>query len=162
VQISARALVSAVPLDVARRELTVVHEQLGVPLSALEPVIVEDSPGPGNVLLITLASDAVTEVVTGFGDKRVAAGAVAGGACREARTYLAADVPVGIHLADQMLVPLALAGGGTFRTLAPTRHTTTNAAVIESFGVARVAFDEQGDGTCTVTVAGEGLSTRQV
>jgi RNA 3'-terminal phosphate cyclase (ATP) len=162
VQISARALVSAVPLDVARRELTVVHEQLGVPLSALEPVIVEDSPGPGNALLITLASDAVTEVVTGFGDKRVAAGAVAGGACREARTYLAADVPVGIHLADQMLVPLALAGGGTFRTLAPTRHTTTNAAVIESFGVARVAFDEQGDGTCTVTVAGEGLSTRQV
>ncbi|PYR34237.1 MAG: hypothetical protein DMF89_02320 [Acidobacteria bacterium] len=28
---------------------------------------------------------------------------------------------------------MALAGGGTFRTLKPTAHTTTNAAVIRRF-----------------------------
>jgi len=41
--------------------------------------------------------------------------------------------PVGRHLADQLLLPLALAGGGSFRTLEPTQHTRTNAGVISRF-----------------------------
>ena len=54
-------------------------------------------------------------MITGFGRKGVPAEQVAGGACDEAAAYLAADVPVGTHLADQLLVPMALAGGGVFR-----------------------------------------------
>ena len=156
VQISAQALVSGVPVKVANRELAVVHEQLAVPWSALEPRVIEDSPGPGNALLITLAADTVTEVVTGFGDKRVSAGAVAGGACREAKAYLTAGVPVGAHLADQLLVPMVLGAGGTFRTLTPTAHTTTNAGVIEAFLGPRVRLDVEDDGTCLVTVTPRG------
>jgi RNA 3'-terminal phosphate cyclase (ATP) len=49
-----------------------------------------------------------------------------------ARAYLAADAPVDAHLADQLLIPLAL-GGGRFRTTTLTPHTHTNAAVIERF-----------------------------
>lgn len=156
VTISAQALVSGVPVKVANRELTVVHEQLDVPWTALEPRVIDDSPGPGNALLISLASDSVIEVVTGFGDKRVSAGAVAGGACREAKAYLASGVPVGAHLADQLLVPMALAAGGTFRTVAPTPHTTTNARVIEAFLGPRVRLDEEDQGTCLVTVTPRG------
>jgi RNA 3'-terminal phosphate cyclase (ATP) len=156
VAISAQALVSGVPLKVAHRELRVVHEQLDVPMSLLEPRVVEDSPGPGNALLLTLASDTVTEVVTGFGDKRVSAGAVAGAACRESKEYLAAGVPVGAHLADQLLVPMVLAAGGAFRTLAPTAHTTTNAGVIEAFLGPRIRLDVHDDGTCLVTVTPRG------
>lgn len=40
---------------------------------------------------------------------------------------------MGIHLADQLLLPLALAGAGGFRTQAVTPHTTTNADVIRRF-----------------------------
>jgi RNA 3'-terminal phosphate cyclase (ATP) len=40
---------------------------------------------------------------------------------------------VGRFLADQLMVPMALAGGGGFMTLPPTRHTTTNAEVIQAF-----------------------------
>jgi RNA 3'-terminal phosphate cyclase (ATP) len=40
---------------------------------------------------------------------------------------------VGPYLADQLLLPMALAGGGSFRTLAPTLHLTTNAEVIRRF-----------------------------
>jgi RNA 3'-terminal phosphate cyclase (ATP) len=40
---------------------------------------------------------------------------------------------VGEYLADQLLLPLALAGGGAFRTLRPTRHTTTNTQVLQKF-----------------------------
>ena len=46
---------------------------------------------------------------------------------------LDARVPVGQHLADQLLAPLALAGGGSFRTLAPSGHTRTDAQVVERF-----------------------------
>jgi RNA 3'-terminal phosphate cyclase (ATP) len=37
------------------------------------------------------------------------------------------------RLADQLLIPMALAGGGSFRTTKPSLHTTTNAEVIHRF-----------------------------
>jgi len=48
---------------------------------------------------------------------------------REAKRYLNAGVPVGEHLADQLLVPMGLAGG-RFRTLLPSAHVTTNLETI--------------------------------
>jgi RNA 3'-terminal phosphate cyclase (ATP) len=75
----------------------------------------------------------------------VSAEQVASDACHEARLLLAACVPVGPHLADQLLVPMALAGGGTFRTVAPSRHALTNADVIRQFVDVPMAFEhEQG------------------
>ena len=50
-----------------------------------------------------------------------------------ARRYLVADVAVGEHLADQLLVPLAVTGGGVFTTLPLSSHTTTNIHVIQCF-----------------------------
>lgn len=44
-----------------------------------------------------------------------------------------AKVSVGEHLADQLLIPMAMAGGGAFRTCMPTLHTQTNAQIIEMF-----------------------------
>ena len=40
---------------------------------------------------------------------------------------------LGPHLADQLVVPMAQAGGGSFVTMRPTAHTTTNISVIEKF-----------------------------
>jgi RNA 3'-terminal phosphate cyclase (ATP) len=40
---------------------------------------------------------------------------------------------VGEHLADQLALPMALAGGGSFTTGQPSSHLTTNLAVIERF-----------------------------
>jgi RNA 3'-terminal phosphate cyclase (ATP) len=75
----------------------------------------------------------VTEVFTALGARGVAAEAVAESAASEAEAYLAAGVPVGEHLADQLLLPLALAGGGAFRSLPPSSHTRTQADVIRAF-----------------------------
>ena len=102
-----------------------------------------DSVGPGNVLLIAIESPQVCEIVTGFGVKGVAAERVASDACDEAERYLAANVPVGAHLADQLLIPMALAGGGTFRTVEPTAHTRTNALVIQQFVDVPIAFEQE-------------------
>jgi len=51
---------------------------------------------------------------------------------------------VGECLADQLLVPPALAGGGSFVTQSPTPHTRTNIDVIARFLQARIAMNEMG------------------
>jgi RNA 3'-terminal phosphate cyclase (ATP) len=56
--------------------------------------------------------------------------------------YLAADVPVGEHLADQLLIPLALAGGGSFRTLPLSSHGRTNAVIIARFLPVRICMED--------------------
>jgi len=129
----ARAIVARLPRTIAERELAVVERQLGWAGDELAVEEVRDSAGPGNLLMLELASRHVTEVVTSFGRQGVPAETVAQQAVEEAQTYLAADVPVGPHLADQLLIPLAMAGGGRFRATAPTPHTTTNIAVIQQF-----------------------------
>jgi RNA 3'-terminal phosphate cyclase (ATP) len=53
-------------------------------------------------------------------------------------------VPVGEHLADQLLVPMALAGAGTFRTGPLSLHARTNLDVIERFVPLRFDVAEQG------------------
>ncbi len=70
---------------------------------------------------------------TGFGEVGVSAEAVASRAVDEARRYLVGNVPVGVCLADQLLLVLALGAGGPFRTLSLSRHARTNADVIRLF-----------------------------
>jgi RNA 3'-terminal phosphate cyclase (ATP) len=62
-------------------------------------------------------------------------------------------VPVGAHMADQLLIPLAMAGG-RFRTIGPTRHTRTNIDVIQKFmGVTvSVTHVEQDQGVWEIDV----------
>ena len=73
------------------------------------------------------------EVFTGFGRQGVTAERVAKDCVRKVRRYLAADIPVGEYLADQLMLPMALAGGGEFYSLAPSRHAMTNAEIIKQF-----------------------------
>ena len=124
---------------------------------SLQVETVENSPGPGNVVLITLGSDAVTEIFAGFGERGVKAEQVAAQAAQQALDYLSADVPVGRHLADQLLVPMAIAGGGRFRTLPPTLHTQTNIEVLKHFVDIDVQITEESAQTCIIEMNGPAL-----
>jgi RNA 3'-terminal phosphate cyclase (ATP) len=149
----ARAMLSRLPRQIGDRELAVVRARLGWADDELEVVVLgEDMAGPGNVLLLELQSEHVTEVFTGFGEVGVRAEAVAERAVAEARRYLAADVPVGPYLADQLLLPVALAGSGAYRTLPPTRHTTTNVEVIRRFLDVRIDVVRASDTAAEITV----------
>ncbi len=129
----AEAIVSKLPLTIAERELYVIAAKLGWPEDCFKAGKVNNSYGPGNVVMVKIESEYITELCTAFGRKGLPAEKVAVQAAQEAAEYLAADVPVGIHLADQLLIPMALAGGGRFRTLGLTDHTKTNIEVIKSF-----------------------------
>jgi RNA 3'-terminal phosphate cyclase (ATP) len=130
----ARAILSRLPRHIAERELAVVSARLGWNDVAVEEV---DSPGPGNAVHLEVVGERSSELSTGVGERGVPAEAVAGAAVDEIAAFLAAGVPVGCHLADQLLLPMALARGGAFLTLPLTPHATTAIAVIEAFGVAR-------------------------
>ena len=70
---SVRVLIANVPFHVAEREIAAVRRRLEPPEEACRVEQVRDSAGPGNVVMIELRSDNVTEVVTGFGEKGVSA-----------------------------------------------------------------------------------------
>jgi RNA 3'-terminal phosphate cyclase (ATP) len=129
----AEAYIAAIPLHVAQRELEIVGKMLNWPGEQLHVRGLPNDVGPGNALTISVEHEAVTEVFTGFGEKGVAAEQVAKGAAERARAYLAAPVAVGKHLADQLLLPMALAGGGEFTTLPVSAHFQSHASVIEIF-----------------------------
>lgn len=129
----AQAIACQLPVNVARRELQTVQQMLNWEENALELATPKESIGPGNVLMIEMAFEEITEMFTGFGEKRVPAEEVAKKACQEARQYLASEAPVGKYLADQLLLPFAMAGKGSFHTMPPSRHTLTNIEVIRKF-----------------------------
>ena len=127
------AAVSNLPTSIADRELKVVGRELEWDKDCLMVKEVNDSPGPGNILTLEIKSENITEVFTGFGEYSVKAEKVAKRVVSQVKEYLDLDVPVGRYLADQLLIPLALAGGGKFRTLSPTKHTVTNIEIIKQF-----------------------------
>jgi RNA 3'-terminal phosphate cyclase (ATP) len=118
---------------IAERETKTLRGMLTEGTWAFEQDVASDGRGPGNVVMLEVEGEHATEVFTGFGRLGVRAEAVARAPVAEMREWLAADVPVGVHLADQLLLPMALAGAGRFRTLPPTPHASTNLDVIRLF-----------------------------
>ena len=145
----ARALISRLPRPIAERELNVLRKQMDWPAEDLE-VMETESVGPGNALVALLRYENITEVVTGFGQKGIAAESVAGNVVREIETYLNSGAVVGQHLADQLMVPFALAGGGSFQTLNLSGHSETNLEVIRMFVPADSRVRPLNDQTCIV------------
>jgi RNA 3'-terminal phosphate cyclase (ATP) len=137
----ATALVSELPTHIGKRELSVVAKRLGWPADDLVVQEVPNARGPGNALVLDLACAHVHEVVFAPGERGVRAETVALRAVSEAFRYLEADVPVGEHLADQLLLPLALGRGGRFRTLPLSSHARTQIDLIRRFLDVEVAVD---------------------
>lgn len=134
----ATAIVARLPEAIGRRELDLVARELGWGRDHLRVETDDLSRGPGNVLLLEIETDALVEVVSSFGERGKPAERVALEAVEEARRYLDSGAPVGVHLADQLLLPISMAGGGVFRTVRPSSHFETNAAVLERFLDVRV------------------------
>ena len=103
-----RALVAQLPRHIAERECRAIAQATGWDESCFEVDQIADAPGPGNALTIELQFEHVTEVFTGFGERGVPAEVVAQRTLDQAQQYLDSDVPVGEHLADQLLLPLGI------------------------------------------------------
>jgi RNA 3'-terminal phosphate cyclase (ATP) len=151
--IRARAIVANLPRSIAEREVKLVGRLLSLSEDSLIVEEVRGAPGPGNSVSVEIETEHHTEVFTGFGEVAVRAEGVATKVAQEARAYIASGVPVGRYLADQLLIPMALAGAGRFRTGALSRHTTTNLEVIRQFLDVNIDLLEEPKRVWTVTVA---------
>jgi RNA 3'-terminal phosphate cyclase (ATP) len=150
---SALAMFAAIPPGVADREIATARKLLADwPEGAFAVRELPESQGPGNILLLEAVFEQVTEVVSGFGKLGVSAERVAQTAAGRMAGYLASDACAGPYLADQLLLPFAIAGGGSFTTVKPSQHSLTAAAVIERFLDRRCVFTQQPTGTHLVEV----------
>ncbi|MGZ8711573.1 MAG: RNA 3'-terminal phosphate cyclase [Thermoanaerobaculia bacterium] len=66
---------------------------------------------------------------------------------------------LGEHLADQLLLPMAFAGGGSFTTTPLSGHATTNLEVIRRFLDVRMEVTELRRGLHAVRVGGDERSS---
>lgn len=149
-----RAVVANLPYSIAQREVQAAAEELGWDEECREAHTLTGSAGPGNAVSITIESRNLTEVFTSFGARGVRAEQVAHDAAKQAKRYLNSDAAVGEHLADQLLLPLALAGGGSFTTTPLSGHATTNVEVIRRFLDVRMEVTELQRGLHAVRVGG--------
>jgi len=151
-RIKARAVVANLSRSIAVREVNLVGRLLSLSDDSLIVEEISDALGPGNVVTVEIETEHHTEVFTGFGEVNVRAEGVATRVAQEARTYIASGVPVGRYLADQLLVPMALAGAGRFRTGPLSRHTTTNLEVIRQFLEVEIDLVEEQKRVWTVEI----------
>ena len=143
----ATAIIAGVPGTVAKRELAALVGHLDGELNEIEGYIrgLSSSEGPGNALLLELQCGDVCEVFTALGEKGLAAELVAKQLARDVRDFLASRASVGEHLADQLLLPLALAGGGEFLAAVASSHLRTNIDVIERFLPVSISVNEESE-----------------
>ncbi len=149
------ALVANLPIHIAERECRTIAQLSGWDRGCFHIEQTTDSPGPGNVVMIEIVARHVVELVTAFGQKGVPAEQVADQAYQQAKQYIESDVPVGQHLADQLLLPLGIAawqgrGGSQYRTLPLSQHALTQIDVLKQMLGIRIETAHDADGRVTV------------
>lgn len=93
----------------------------------------EPGPGRGVCCLYEAVFENGNEIASAFGELNVTAEQVGKRAAKSLRDFISSGAPVGRYLADQLLLPMAMAGGGNFITSIPDDHVKTNISVIEKF-----------------------------
>lgn len=126
--------VAGLPETVARRQARRAKNRLAA--RGIEALIPQEQwpGGPGSMLAIVLNKAPVPTLFFGLGARGKPSEAVADEAIDEVLAYLDSNAPVDAHSADQIVLPLALAGGASeFRVAQITMHLHTNIAVIKMF-----------------------------
>jgi len=129
----ALVLLANLPPHVAEREQIELSRSLRIPLERIETEFLPGEAGPGNAVMVRYPAEGRVALFTAFGEKHKRAEVVAKEAAREAKAFARSRAPVDHHLADQILLYLALAAGGRFLTDAVTEHARTNLEVIRRF-----------------------------
>ncbi len=128
-----RVLHAHLPGEIAKRAISTAARLLEWPEDRIELRYANDSIGPGSAILLGVRHAHVVEISTGIAQMGKSAEAIAAGAAKGLRGYLASPAPVGVHLADQLVLPMALAGQGLIHTLSITDHIRTNMTLIQQF-----------------------------
>jgi len=142
---SARILTANLPHGVGDREAKTIRSRLRWSEDEVRIQPIPHVRGPGNAVICSLESERVTETCCAFGSRGVSAEQVAFDAAAQIRSYMKEGAPVGTHLADQLMIPLALAGTGSYVAGPLSRHALTNLDVIRQFDVPQPIAEDAGE-----------------
>ncbi len=132
---------SKIDEEIGKNEMKIIANKLGWSLENCKSIMV-DSPGPGNVVMLIDENENTTEVFTGFGRKQYSLKKVVADALAEYTEYILSEVPVYKYLADQLIIPMALAGAGKFITSEPSLHTLTNIEIVKKFLAVDISINQ--------------------
>jgi RNA 3'-terminal phosphate cyclase (ATP) len=130
---SAEILLAGLEQHIAEREAKELVARLKLEPSRIQTRFLPSDEGPGNAILLRYISGTRTEIFTGYGEPGKRAERVAGEVAREAGNFCRSRAQIDAHLADQLLLYLAMGTGGEFTTNSLTSHFHTNLAVIRQF-----------------------------
>lgn len=117
--------------DIAERMNEAVLKQQPCGDSRIE--ILAAGPGRGVCCLYEAVFENSSEMASACGEIGLTADRIGSRVGKSVKHFLSSNAAVGRYLADQLLLPMALAGGGSFTTMIPDDHVLTNLAVIEKF-----------------------------
>ncbi|HSH13160.1 MAG TPA: RNA 3'-terminal phosphate cyclase, partial [Desulfurivibrionaceae bacterium] len=131
---------AGLPLHIVEREEAYIRARLGHDCERL--FVPVPSPGQGNVLFLKGEYEESLAGFSALGKRGKPAEQVAEELCRDWLNFESSGSALDKHLADQLLLYLALAGGESFFTTEEiTSHLETNLALIESFLPVRFKVD---------------------
>jgi RNA 3'-terminal phosphate cyclase (ATP) len=136
-----RSLLSHLPEHIAERQIARLEGRL-MPRPSEARIETIAAAGPGNVVMIEVESDALTEIFTAFGRRHVGAEQIADEVWSEVVFYLESRAVVGPHLADQLVPIMALRQRGGFLTVYPTLHTHTQVELVNELFETSIRVDE--------------------
>jgi len=148
----ARAVVAHLERRVGERELAVVLDRMNWTVADGEVLTRRDSTSPGNYVAISLHFDHVTEVAVALGERARPAEQVAAAAVSDIQAYLRSTAPVGEHLCDQLIVPLALTAGGELRATGWSAHAESQRELLRRWFERDVDVVRDDDGAVRVRV----------
>lgn len=125
----------------------------GLPCDDATVEIREPGPGRGVCCLYEAMFENSAELTSTFGETNVTAERVGSRAAKSMQDFISSNTAVGRHLADQLLLPLALAGGGSFTTMVPDEHVPTNISVIEKFLPVKFRIEDADRGKRLIRIA---------
>jgi RNA 3'-terminal phosphate cyclase (ATP) len=140
---TAQVLFTGLPAEIAERMIARLRHDL--PDWPEEAFVVRELPadqGPGVILMIEARKAHVTEIASGFGQLGVPAERLAKTAAGRLKGYVASGAFAGPYLADQLVLPFSLAGGGSFTTVKPSGHLLTAIALAERFLERRIMLEQ--------------------
>ncbi len=129
------------PNRVAEREVKAYEKQSSIAVNDVR-IRQPKAGSPGNLLAIDLQFENSSICLTELGRPRITSERVAADLRRQVELYLESGTVLDEHLADQMMLPMAMAGGGKFSCGELSQHAETNREVIRMFTGARINLDQ--------------------
>ncbi len=156
-KLTGKLVMNQIPEGVAERTLKSLRSvflQAGYPEPDCEIEMASTSVSSGIVAMaeVRWTDEGRSDMSTAFGSMGRSSESLGAGAAKGLLKLLASGASVGPQLADQLQLPFALAGAGSYSTVAPDEHFVSNRQTIAAFLEEKFALGEPEQGRVLVSV----------